>query len=156
MNGPGVIPWSAEREHSLRIQSALSTGGMIGGVIVACAGVVMLSWWTMLGGVLAAIVAWIWEAGVSQALENVLHNRPGSARGFARPQTEWKSHQHSVSAFLCECGAANSFTGKPFMPNGVDATGGRYVVHCRCGIGHYKIAAPAEKRLHTSAGMFTN
>lgn len=145
MNGQAITPWSAARESALRLQCTVAEATMITAAIMVCVGAAFLNSTVVLTAIIAGFMAWGFQSFTVQRLENIMHNRPGNSRGFAKPQTEWEPHPAGTYSFLCKCGVENTFTGKPLMPNSVDPNGGRYVVHCRCGIGHYKIAGPVSR-----------
>lgn len=148
MNNPGTkhftneTPWSAAREVRARNWGTVATGMIYAGAIVTVVGALMLVPVAVIVGGIWIFLSWVIKSALSAHLEKLLHNRPGSSTRYVRPQTEWVAHAGHVLDFVCKCGAGNTFIGKPKLENPLDPFGGRYVVNCRCGIGHYKIAGP--------------
>jgi Bacteriorhodopsin-like protein len=80
----------------------------------------------------------------------MLANKPRSTKGLTR-FIAWPRDSHSL---LCECGRLQQWTNAHWIPNynlddgetltdsnEVDPGGGRWVILCPCGLGHYKLKA---------------
>lgn len=97
-----------------------------------------------------------WEEGIAQGVRipgsGMLANKPKDTSRLTR----WIAHQArlGVETFDCPCGRAHLFAEMEWIPNNpelaalehlgsveaaeaFDRGGGRYVLHCACGIGHF-------------------
>jgi hypothetical protein len=166
-----AIPWSAEREALLRrkIHSAWGAFWLFAGGAVICIVLAVLdrwAWWLLLfaGFFVVALVA-LHDLARSRAdlgeemcrLPNgafyegsgMLANKPRSTANLTR----WKQWGSSSGDwFVCtDCARPYRWGGDAqWIPNypepedvaaPVDPGGGRYVILCRCGLGHYKLKA---------------
>lgn len=141
-----TVAWSEQRENRIKWQQFWMQFMVWMGVGIVLTAGISKNYRGAIVGVCVVIVGMYLWLRVDAKRTAMLQNKPGNAAAVLTQWHQWPSYARRLT---CPCGIHQTFEGKSFYPNSVDAGGGRFAFVCECGKGHYKLGAPPEGSIKT-------